>query len=131
VNPDREVLMQLNPSIETVIDEGPAGTQFTPTIAKREVSTTVTVPDKATIIISGLIQENRIVQVDKVPFLGDIPLIGWLFKSQSTRNQKTNLLIFVTPHVVTDIAEALNMRKSLEEKTKISGTNVLSTTSGK
>ena len=60
VNPDREILMELNPTIEAIIDEGSADTPFTPTIAKREVSTTVTVPDKATVVISGLIREDNV-----------------------------------------------------------------------
>lgn len=120
VNPDREVLMELNPSIEAIIDEGPED-MFAPTIAKREVSTTVTVPDKATVIISGLIREDEVKYVGKVPLLGDIPLLGLLFRNQSTRKQRTNLLIFVTPHIVTDVREAANMKKSLERQAQLSG----------
>ena len=109
VNPDRQVTMQLAPSIEAIIDKGEAG-KFTPTIAKREVTTTVTVPDKATVVISGLIREDRIKTVSKVPILGDIPLLGILFRSTSDQKQRTNLLIFVTPHIVTDIREAAEMK---------------------
>jgi general secretion pathway protein D len=117
VNPDGEVSLDLNPSIEAIIDEGPADTQFTPTIAKREVSTTVTVPDRATIAISGLIREDRVKAVSKVPLLGDIPLLGMLFRSTSEDKQRTNLMIFVTPHVVTDMDAAEEMKRSWEEKT--------------
>ncbi|MBP7831138.1 MAG: hypothetical protein KA248_14615 [Kiritimatiellae bacterium] len=120
VNPEQEVLMQLNPSIEAITDEGPED-MFAPTIAKREVSTTVTVPDKATVIISGLIREDEVRYVGKVPILGDIPLLGLLFRSQSTRKQRTNLLIFVTPHIVTDIREAADLKKSLERQAQLSG----------
>ncbi|HEY8240139.1 MAG TPA: secretin N-terminal domain-containing protein, partial [Kiritimatiellia bacterium] len=119
VNPNNEVLMQLNPSIEAILDEGPEGTQFAPTIAKREVSTTVTVPDKATIIISGLMRQDSVSELSKVPFLGDLPVIGWLFQSRRNRSQKTNLLIFVTPHIVTDMNRAIEMKQSLEKKTGI------------
>ncbi|MBU1910289.1 MAG: type II and III secretion system protein, partial [Verrucomicrobia bacterium] len=120
VNPQREVLMQLNPSIEAIIDEGPAD-KFAPTIAKREVSTTVTVPDKCTVIISGLIREDVIKVVSKVPILGDIPFLGWLFRSHSSRKQRTNLLIFVTPHIVTDIREAADLKQTLEDQAQLSG----------
>ncbi|HBA83260.1 MAG TPA: type II secretion system protein GspD [Verrucomicrobia bacterium] len=119
VNPDRQILMQLNPSIEAIVDEGPSGTLFAPTIAKREVSTTVTVPDQSTVIISGLIREDRVKSVSKIPLLGDIPLIGFLFRSQTERRERTNLLIFVTPHIVTEMEAADVMKKRLEKVTSM------------
>ena len=131
VNPNREVTMQLNPSIEAVIDPGTAGT-YTPTIAKREVTTTVTVPDKATVIISGLIREDMIKTVYKVPLLGDIPLLGILFRSTSNQKQRTNLLIFVTPHIVTDIREAAEMKDAFMNRAalNVSVTNLNTKSSG-
>lgn len=116
VNPDQEVLMELNPSIEAIVDEGPEDQPFTPTIAKREVSTTVTVPDNATVVISGLIREDRIKEVSKIPILGDLPLLGHAFRRTRDRKQRTNLLIFVTPHIVTDLNEAESLRRRIEEK---------------
>ena len=131
VNPDREVTMQLTPSIEAIIDEGEEG-KYTPTIAKREVSTTVTVPDKATVVISGLIREDRIKTVSKIPLLGDIPLLGILFRSTSDQKQRTNLLIFVTPHIVTDIQEAAEMKETLIHRADlhVSTTNLNPKSSG-
>ncbi|MBN1268780.1 MAG: type II secretion system secretin GspD [Kiritimatiellae bacterium] len=119
VNPDGDVTMQLNPSIEAIIDEGLADQPYTPTIAKREVSTTVTVPNKATIAISGLIREDRVTVVGKVPFLGDIPLLGVLFRHKANQVQRTNLLIFVTPHIVTDVKEATALREEWEQRTAL------------
>jgi general secretion pathway protein D len=116
INPQREVQLQLNPAIEAIVDAGSSGTAFTPTIAKREVSNTVTVPDKATVVISGLIREDTIKEVRKVPLLGDIPVLGVLFRSKSDRKQRTNLLICVTPHIVTSMDEANAMKKELEER---------------
>lgn len=121
VNPDGDITLQLNPSIEAIIDEGPVGTQFAPTIAKREVSTTVTLPNNATVVISGLIREDRVKDVSKVPFLGDIPLLGWFFRSKSERTQRTNLLIFVTPHIVTDMKLAAEFQRTYQEQTGIPG----------
>ena len=121
VNPDREVLMVLNPSIEAITDEGSSETEFAPTISKREVSTTVTVPDKATVVISGLIREDRVKNVAKIPILGDIPVLGVLFRSTVDKKQRTNLLIFVTPHIVTDMREADALKKSLEGRTSMTG----------
>lgn len=93
--------MTLNPSIEAVIDPGPTGTQFAPTIARRDVTTTVTVPSGKTIVISGLIREDRTEVVRKIPILGSIPLLGVLFRHKVDTTERTNLMIFVTPRVTT------------------------------
>ncbi len=124
VNPDNEITLKLNPSIEAIIDEGPATTPFAPTIAKREVSTTVTVTNEATVIISGLIREDQVTDVYKVPLLGDLPLLGWLFRSKSDRKERTNLLIFVTPHIVTDREVAERLKAQLQERTSIESTSL-------
>lgn len=125
VNPDKQVMMKLSPSIEAISDPGPEN-QFAPTIAKRSVETTVTVPDNATIIISGLIRQDRLQTVNKIPLLGDIPLIGFLFRSTSEKTQRTNLLIFVTPHIVSDMRRATELQAALENKTGIgASTNLI------
>ena len=119
VNPDNEVTMTLNPSIEAIVDRGSPNLPFTPTIAKREVSTTVTVPDQETIVISGLIRDDEILVESKVPFIGDIPLVGRLFRKDSRQRQRTNLLIFVTPHIVTEREAADRMRERLETQSAL------------
>lgn len=119
VNPDGDITLKLNPSIEAIVDQGPANTPFAPTIAKREVSTTVTLPNGASVVISGLIREDRVRAVNKVPFLGDLPLIGFFFRSKSERTQRTNLLIFVTPHIVTDMRAAREIQDRLQQKTAL------------
>lgn len=124
VNPDGDITLKLNPSIEAIVDQGPANTPFAPTIAKREVSTTVTLPNGATVVISGLIREDRVNAVSKVPFLGDIPLIGFFFRSKSERTQRTNLLIFVTPHIVTDMRVAREMQQKLQERTALAADSI-------
>lgn len=123
INPSNEVCMVLNPSIEAIIDPGPSGTQFTPTIAKRSVSTTVTVPDGRTIVISGLIREDRINTVRKVPILGSIPILGILFRHKVDSVERTNLIIFVTPHVLGDAAAAEAMTQNWSQRTGLSPTN--------
>ncbi len=116
VNPNREIQLDLNPCIETVVASasGDAAAAYTPTISRREVKTTITVPDRKTVVISGLIREDTSRIESKVPILGDIPLLGWLFRSSSDVNKRTNLLIFVTPRIVTDAAEAEAERARLE-----------------
>ncbi len=94
------------------VKEPPAGlteailTGVGPTTTKRSTKTSVTVKDSQTVVIGGLMQEKNEENITKVPLLGDIPLIGWLFKHKSVDKKKTNLLVFITPHVVRD-ADAL------------------------
>lgn len=125
INADNEVKLKLKPSIQAVTDTGPAETEFAPTISKREVETTITIPDRSTVVISGLIREDQIKVVSKVPLLGDLPLLGWLFRSTADRVQRTNLLIFVTPNIIKEIADADSVRASLESRSSISVTSAL------
>jgi general secretion pathway protein D len=71
-----------------------------PTITKRSTKTSVVVKDDQTVVIGGLMQERDEQNVTKMPFLGDIPLLGWLFTQKSVSKQKTNLLVFLTPHII-------------------------------
>jgi general secretion pathway protein D len=70
------------------------------TTQDRTAKTTVVVGDSDTIVIGGLIRDKIDENVSKIPILGDIPVLGWLFKSKSTTVTKTNLLVFLTPHIV-------------------------------
>jgi general secretion pathway protein D len=69
-------------------------------LTKRTADTSVVVKDKETVVIGGLIQDQDTITENKVPFLGDIPGLGWLFKSSSKERTKTNLLIVLTPRIV-------------------------------
>jgi general secretion pathway protein D len=80
-------------------------TSVGPTTTKRATKTSVLVKDGHTVVIGGLMQEKDEESVTKVPLLGDIPLLGWLFKFKSVSNKKTNLLIFLSPHVVKETAQ--------------------------
>ncbi|MBS1126694.1 MAG: ral secretion pathway protein [Nitrospirae bacterium] len=71
-----------------------------PTITKRSTKTSVVVKDNQTVVIGGLIQENEEENVTKMPFLGDLPLLGWLFKTSNVTKNKTNLIVFLNPHVI-------------------------------
>lgn len=101
INPNGEVTLDLNTSIEAIIDPGSIAGKLAPTIARREISTTVTVADGDTVVLSGLIREDKVETVRKVPILGSIPLIGWLFRHRVEGKEKTDLLVFVTPYLGT------------------------------
>jgi general secretion pathway protein D len=84
-----------------------AGTvEFKPTTLKRTAETTVIVKDKNTVVIGGMIGESTESGTYKVPCLGDIPGLGWLFRSVSKVQNKTNLFVFLTPHIVENPMEA-------------------------
>lgn len=80
---------------------------------KRQATTAVVVEDGSTVVIAGLIRDDRSGSIGKIPILGDIPLLGWLFKNRSQTKNKTNLLIFITPRIVTS---AEDLRKITEEE---------------
>ncbi|HDR47146.1 MAG TPA: hypothetical protein ENN94_05525, partial [Geoalkalibacter subterraneus] len=71
-----------------------------PTFTKRLLRNTVLAENSRTVVLGGLIDTKVEESVTKVPLLGDIPLLGWLFKRTSSQENKTNLLIFITPHII-------------------------------
>jgi len=70
------------------------------TTSKRSAKTTVVVKDQQTVVIGGLISDDTTNTVRKVPWLGDVPLLGHLFRSTQTTSRKNNLLIIITPHII-------------------------------
>jgi len=91
-------------------------TDFRPTTLKRTIDTTVIVDDNSTVVIGGLIDDQFAETEYKVPILGDIPLLGWLFKSRRTEREKTNLFVFLTPHVINNKADAQKIYNRKKEK---------------
>ncbi len=98
----------------SILDINPVG----PTTTKRSAKTNVIVKSGETIILGGLMQERRTKRVSKIPILGDIPLLGALFRFESTNSQKTNLLIFLTPKIIKDTAELQGVTLKMKESMK-------------
>jgi general secretion pathway protein D len=73
---------------------------YAPNINKRSANTVVVTPDGQPVVIGGLISNEKSVNDSKIPLLGDIPLFGQLFKFSAKSNQKNELLMFITPHIV-------------------------------
>lgn len=71
-----------------------------PVLSKRKTSQSVTVKNAQTIVISGLVKTNESMTFQKIPLLGDIPIIGWLFRNSAIEKIQNNLVIFVTAHIV-------------------------------
>jgi general secretion pathway protein D len=87
-----------------------------PIIKIREADTNVTINDGDTIVIGGLISSLTVDQENKIPLLGDIPILGYLFKEEHTVLKKTNLLIFITAKIVREDIELSNYEKIMLEK---------------
>ena len=103
-------------NVAQTIGSGTSSIPVGPTTTKRSMETTTIAKDQQTIVIGGLVRDNIILNERKVPLLGDIPFLGWLFRFQSRATQKLNLLVFLTPTLVRDEADMveLNARKSAE-----------------
>jgi general secretion pathway protein D len=95
--------MDINQEISAVKDS--KGQAIDLVTTKRSAKTSVVVKDNETVVIGGLIQDTESETVTKVPFLGDIPYVGWLFKTKNKVRQKTNLMILLTPKIVKDAAD--------------------------
>ncbi|MBK9516568.1 MAG: type II secretion system secretin GspD [Anaeromyxobacter sp.] len=106
------IRLVIDQQTEEIVDKDP---QLGPTTAKRSVKTQIVAKDQSTIVIGGLIQERNVRSVKKVPFLGSLPILGWLFRDTTTTKTKTNLLIFLTPYIIRDEAD---YRRIYEKKRK-------------
>jgi general secretion pathway protein D len=93
-----------------------------PIIAKRAAETMVVVPDGMTIVIGGLMEDNETELVRKVPILGDIPWLGAIFRRKIHDKTKTELLIFLTPHVVQTSSNLLAMSATETQKAHLAPT---------
>jgi general secretion pathway protein D len=99
INQHGNVRMEIFQEITTLVPGQGAG-EFAPTTLKRSATTTVTVKDGTTMVIGGLIGETLTMGNTRVPGLGSIPILGYLFKTVSRNREKTNLYIFLTPAII-------------------------------
>lgn len=114
INDDNFVKLKLFQETSSV-DSATNLNQLAPSSRKRTAKTTIVVKDGATVVIGGLIQDKKNTSQSAVPCLGDIPVLGALFRSQSKTNDKTNLMIFLTPHIIRDPSD---MTRVSEDKRK-------------
>jgi general secretion pathway protein D len=104
INKDRQIRLEIKQEVtklESTTD------LFQPTTLKRTIESIVVINDKNTIVIGGLIDDALSKTDYKVPCLGSIPVIQWLFRSLGTANEQTNLYVFLTPHVIENADEAV------------------------
>ncbi len=108
INAGGTITLQLRQEVSSVA--GPVSrTSNELIINKREITTTVAVDDGQIIALGGLIDENERRTLEKIPFLGDIPLLGNFFRSRSNSRTKTNLMVFIRPTIVKTTADAARL----------------------
>jgi len=87
-----------------------------PIILTRNINTTVVVPNGGTVILGGLISQQKGTGVSEIPILGDIPILGNLFKNTSINNTRTELIIMLTPYIITDTEEAQKITDEIKSE---------------
>ena len=97
--PDNKIFMKIQ-ATKNAPDTSLLGASGQPSIRKNEATTEILLTDGETAVIGGILVLDRGVTYTKVPFFGDLPLIGWLFKSKVNREEKRELIIFITPRIV-------------------------------
>jgi general secretion pathway protein D len=112
INAGNQVKLDIRQEVSSIV--GPVSNDFNELIInKREVKTTVTVKDREIIALGGLLDDNERRTIQKIPLLGDIPLIGELFKSRGRERTKTNLMVFIRPTILrtSEDAQAIAARR--------------------
>jgi general secretion pathway protein D len=112
----KQEITAIEENVAQTIGSGTTSVPVGPSTTKRSMETTTIAKDQQTILIGGLVRDNITLNENKVPLLGDIPLLGWLFRFQSRQVDKLNLLVFLTPTLVRDESDMveLNARKSAD-----------------
>lgn len=99
----------LSLEITTEYNKVKSNTDNKPETFTRTVDTTVIVRDGETVVIGGIIGQDTTESVTKIPLLGDIPLIGWLFRHDTSSNRKTNMFVFITPRIIKNPADLVKV----------------------
>ncbi|WP_341780803.1 type IV pilus secretin PilQ [Ectopseudomonas mendocina] len=108
ITPDNRVLMEVKVTKDAPDFSVASSTGGIPAISKNEVNAKVLVADGETIVIGGVYSNTQSKSVDKVPFLGDLPFIGRVFKRDLIQDRKAELLVFLTPRIMNNQAIAVN-----------------------
>lgn len=100
INEGNKVRLNIEQQLEDVVEVDEATQQ--PITANRSSKTVVVVDDQQTVVLGGLMRDNTVESESKIPILGDLPLVGWLFRQRSQKTEKVNLLLVLTPYIIRD-----------------------------
>ncbi len=109
------IRLEVSSEFTKLIESSSSASTDTPTTAKRQAETTVSMQTGSTVVIGGLIRDDKVTIKKKVPLLGDMPGLGGLFRFKRDQLEKTNLMIFITPHIIRNQEE---LERATERKKK-------------
>jgi type IV pilus assembly protein PilQ len=107
ITPDDNINMKVEVTQDSVGEIINTTTGGVPSINTKKISTQVLIDNGGTVVIGGVYTQDELRTTPKVPLLGDIPILGWLFKNQTDTNNKRELLVFISPKILSD---SLNLR---------------------
>ncbi len=114
INAQGLVVLQIDQTISNTSPTGPS-VGGNPSIFERSIKTEVIAQSGQTVLLGGLISENKSSGDSKVPLLGDVPVLGNLFKSESEQSEKTELVIFITPRIIERTEQWEEIRKTIAD----------------
>jgi len=112
INPEGFVVMEISQTADDILDTTQIDGNDVPIISKREITATVAVQDRSTIVLGGLVRKSKTKSATKIPILGDIPLLGWFFSSHNNSDARSELVVLITPYV-------LDTPEAAEEKSRL------------
>ena len=121
INPDvNSIRLKIEQKIDNISKEAEvpeALRDLSVAVKKRTIKTFINLKDQETAVLGGLVKETNSKVDSKIPVLGDIPIIGWLFKNSETERKKSNLIVFITPHIIHSAKEhKIILSRKLKER---------------
>ncbi len=117
------VTLDVEQEISNVVKNGSQGT-LTPTVSQRHVRSSVAIASGQTVVLAGLISDRQTGDSGGVPFLSDTPFIGGLFGRKESAKNRTELIIFIKPQIVSDSADAARVAEEMRGKMLVSGRQI-------
>jgi general secretion pathway protein D len=117
INSEKEVSLDILQKLDSLGNPATVDGNLIPTIITRYIKTTVSAPNGSTIVLGGLITDNKQIQKDGIPILSRIPLIGALFRNTVRKNDRTELIVLMRPEVALTKLDLYRLRQKVEDKT--------------
>jgi general secretion pathway protein D len=116
INTNNVVTLEISQEVSRVQQPDQARRDENPIIVQRRIASKVNVTSGQTVVLGGLIQDSTLQSSEKVPLLGDIPVLGNLFRSQRDENVRTELIVFITPRVIRNAEDARDISEELRSR---------------
>ncbi len=119
ISPEKEVTLQIVQTNNSIQGSTVISGNTIPNVNKQEVNTTITVPDRTTVVLGGLMTESSDISESGFPVLKDIPLLGYLFKSKTATKRKTELVLLIQPTVIENSLDQENVNEREKQNATI------------